>query len=118
MFVLQFFSIIVFGCIAARGHRDDMGGQCLYGGDSNACGYGIGIGVLAFLLCIGFLVLEALFDQISGVQHRKYAVMADIAVSGMWADLSTKVVQLAKHDNDIINNTKNCCVEILPFCLD
>lgn len=58
--------------------------QCLYGGDANACGYGIGIGVIAFLLCIGFLVLEAMFDQISGVQHRKYAVMADIGISGQF----------------------------------
>ena len=94
-----------------------MEGQCLYGGDSNACGYGIGIGVLAFLLCIGFLVLEALFDQISGVQHRKYAVMADIAVSGMLTDLSTKVVQLAKHNNDVIIQ-KNCCVENTVLLLE
>jgi len=51
-------------------------------GDPNACGYGIGIGVIAFLLCIAFLVLDALFEQLSSVQHRKYAVLADISVSG------------------------------------
>ena len=50
--------------------------------DTNACNYGIGIGVLAFLFCIGFLILEAMFDNISNVQHRKYAVIADIGVSG------------------------------------
>ena len=50
--------------------------------DTNACNYGIGIGVLAFLFCIGFLVLDAMFDNISNIQHRKYAVIADIGVSG------------------------------------
>lgn len=80
-FYFQLFSIIVFSCVAARG-TSFATGKCMYGGDANACGYGIGIGVIAFLLCIAFLVLEAMFEQISGVQHRKYAVMADIAVSG------------------------------------
>lgn len=56
--------------------------MCYYNNDNNACGYGIGIGVLAFLFCIAFLVLDALFEQISGVQHRKYAVMADMGISG------------------------------------
>ena len=50
--------------------------------DTNACNYGIGIGVLAFLFCIGFLILDAMFDNISNIQHRKYAVIADIGVSG------------------------------------
>lgn len=50
--------------------------------DVNACGYGTGIGVIAFLLCIGFLIVDALFDNLSGVQHRKYAVLADLGASG------------------------------------
>ena len=53
-------------------------------GDSNACGYGIGIGVLAFLFCIGFLILDAMFDNMSSVQHRKYAVLADLGISGRY----------------------------------
>ncbi|WAQ97303.1 SNG3-like protein [Mya arenaria] len=75
------FSIIVFGCISAGGYYDHM---CQMN-DSGACGFGVGIGVLAFLFCIGFLVIDALFDNMSSVQHRKYAVLADLGVSGLWA---------------------------------
>jgi hypothetical protein len=77
--VFQLFSIVVFGCIAAKGW---WASNCQMNNDPNACGYGTGIGVLAFLLCIGFLVLDAMFEQISSVQYRKYAVLADLAVSG------------------------------------
>ena len=78
VFSVQLFSIIVFGCISSQawyGHSCQMQ-------DSGACSYGTGIGVLAFLLCIGFLISDAFFDNLSGVQHRKYAVMADMAISG------------------------------------
>ncbi|XP_041362528.1 synaptogyrin-2-like [Gigantopelta aegis] len=78
------FSIIVFGCISSGGWYAN---QCQMSGDSNACGYGTGIGVLAFLFCIGFLITDALFENISSVQHRKYAVIADLSVSGFWTFL-------------------------------
>lgn len=77
-FILQVFSIIVFGCISAGGYYED---HCQMN-DSGACGYGIGIGVMAFLFCIGFLIIDVLFDNMSSVQHRKYAVLADLGVSG------------------------------------
>jgi hypothetical protein len=72
------FSIIVFGCISAGGYYRD---HCQMR-DSGACGYGIGIGVMAFLFCIAFLIIDVLFDNMSSVQHRKYAVLADLIVSG------------------------------------
>lgn len=50
--------------------------------DTNACGYGTGIGVLAFLLCIAFLIVDVVFDNLSSVQQRKYAVIADLSISG------------------------------------
>ncbi|XP_045214490.1 synaptogyrin-2-like [Mercenaria mercenaria] len=77
------FSIIVFGCISAGGYYRD---HCQMR-DSGACGYGIGIGVTAFLLCIGFLIIDVLFDNMSSVQHRKYAVLADLVVSALWTFL-------------------------------
>uniref|UniRef100_A0A0B6ZCV3 MARVEL domain-containing protein n=1 Tax=Arion vulgaris TaxID=1028688 RepID=A0A0B6ZCV3_9EUPU len=61
--------------------------ECIMNNDDNACGYGTGIGVIAFLLCLGFLVVDALFDNLSSVQHRKYAVLADLGVSGLWTFL-------------------------------
>ncbi|XP_064603607.1 synaptogyrin-1-like [Liolophura sinensis] len=82
------FSIIVFGCIASGGwHRQGEESHCIMNDDANACGYGTGIGVIAFLACIIFLVLDAMFDNLSSVQHRKYVVIADIVFSGFWAFL-------------------------------
>ncbi|XP_062605601.1 synaptogyrin-2-like [Saccostrea cucullata] len=78
------FSIIVFGCILAEGW---YAGHCQMNDDPNACGYGTGIGIIAFLLCLGFLVLDAVFENISSVQYRKYVVLADMAISGLWTFL-------------------------------
>lgn len=58
-----------------------MNGACAYGEKSN-CGYGTAVGVLAFLGLLVFLVLDALFDNLSNVDHRKYIVIGDIAFSG------------------------------------
>lgn len=75
---LQVFSIIVFSCIAADAYSSV---HCAYGAKSN-CGYGTAVGVLAFLGLLVFLVLDALFDNLSNVEHRKYIVIGDIAFSG------------------------------------
>jgi hypothetical protein len=75
------FAIVVFGCIADKGHQ---GNDCVYNGVEGACGYGIAVGVIAFLALMAFLVLDAMFDNISNVMHRKYAVLADIGFSGFW----------------------------------
>ncbi|XP_063981007.1 synaptogyrin [Diachasmimorpha longicaudata] len=87
--VCLLFSIIIFGCISSKGYRSDENGKeyCLYNGDANACNYGVGIGVLAFLACIGFLVGEYLFEQMSSVKTRKHYVLADLGFSGLWAFL-------------------------------
>lgn len=79
LLIFQIWSIVVFGCIIAEGWHGD---QCQMHGDSNACGYGTGIGILAFIICLVFLVLDAMFDNISSVQHRKYVVLADLGISG------------------------------------
>ncbi|KAK7790804.1 hypothetical protein R5R35_012059 [Gryllus longicercus] len=82
------FAIIVFGCISSQGWA--MGKEkeyCLYNDDSNACNYGVGIGVIAFLAAIGFLVGEYLFEQMSSVKTRKHYVLGDLGFSGFWSFL-------------------------------
>lgn len=74
-------SIVVFGCISSQGWEKD---KCRYNGDPNACAFGTWIGVLAFVGLMILLAVDAMFDNISGIQHRKYAVMADIGFSGTW----------------------------------
>ncbi|XP_022102422.1 synaptogyrin-3-like [Acanthaster planci] len=85
--VAWLFSIIVFGCIANKGWISLPGNPyhiCFYNADGNACNFGIAVGVFAFLACIGFLVVDVMFDNLSNVQMRKYAVIADLAFSGLW----------------------------------
>lgn len=84
--ILQLFAIIVFGCISSQGWRVDTNGKdyCLYNGDSNACNYGVGIGVIAFLASMGFIVGEYLFEQMSSVKTRKHYVLGDIGFSGKY----------------------------------
>lgn len=56
--------------------------------DANACGYGTGIGIIAFIAAVGFLLVDALYEQISSVQNRKYLTMADLAFSGeLWGNV-------------------------------
>lgn len=72
------FAIIVFACIAQEGYYDD---KCRYSG-SNACGYGIAIGVIAFLLSMAFLGLDVYFPNISNIKTRKAIVVAELVLSG------------------------------------
>lgn len=84
-------AIIVFGCIAAEGTQiDKYTGKeyCVYDNNNSACGFGIAVGVFAFLACMLFLVIDAVFDNLSNVTHRKYAVMADVGFSGMFSAMS------------------------------
>lgn len=87
---MQLFAIIVFGCISSQGwqlNRTTNEQECLYDRDSNACNYGVGIGVIAFLASIGFLAGEYLFEQMSSVKTRKHYVLGDLGFSGFWAFL-------------------------------
>lgn len=57
----QICSIIVFGCIADKLDVSINGhGVCLYN-ESNACSFGVTIGVLGFLMCLAFLVKDVLY---------------------------------------------------------
>ncbi|CAH0563800.1 unnamed protein product [Brassicogethes aeneus] len=88
--VCWLFSIIVFGCISSQGWLYDEASKknkCLYNGDSNACNYGVGISVIAFLASMGFIAGEYLFEQMSSVKTRKHYVLGDLGFSGAWAFL-------------------------------
>lgn len=86
MINLQLFSIIVFGCISSQGWQltpdNPTKETCLYNNDPNACNYGVGISVIAFLASMGFLAGEYLFEQMSSVKTRKHYVLGDLGFSG------------------------------------
>lgn len=77
-FVAWVFAIIVFACIAQEGYVDN---KCRYN-NSNACGYGVSIGVIGFLLTMAFTGLDFYFPNISSVKMRKRAVLLELGISG------------------------------------
>lgn len=82
---LQIFSIVVFATIIAEGYINPATqgeAKCMFNNNDSACSYGVGIGVLAFLACVAFLLLDAYFPQISNANERKYIVMGDLGFSG------------------------------------
>ncbi|XP_028266967.1 synaptogyrin-2a [Parambassis ranga] len=84
------FSIVVFATITAEGYTNPARQgetKCMFNNNDSACSYGVGIGVLAFLACVAFLLLDAYFPQISNAKERKYIVMGDLGFSVVWTFL-------------------------------
>lgn len=85
--VCWLFALIQFICLAAGGHfvdPDTGERKCVLKNGSGPCGFLIFLGVLAFLDCMVFLAIDAVFDNWSNVKHRKYAVLADLGFSAGW----------------------------------
>ena len=76
----------MFGCISAGGYDDDNG-KCLFNDKPDACHYGVGIGVIAFLGCIAFLAIDVQFDTIDNPDAKKYITLGDLAFSALWCFL-------------------------------
>ncbi|KAG7460198.1 hypothetical protein MATL_G00218780 [Megalops atlanticus] len=85
------FAIVVFATITGEGYYNVDPKQstpmCMFNQNDSACHYGVGIGILAFLACVAFLVLDAYFPQISNANDRRRIVMADLIFSGAWTFL-------------------------------
>ncbi|XP_075846356.1 synaptogyrin-2 isoform X2 [Microtus pennsylvanicus] len=78
-------ALIVFSCIFGEGYsntHDSRQLHCVFNKNEDACRYGSAIGVLAFLASAFFLVVDALFSQISNATDRKYLVIGDLLFSG------------------------------------
>ncbi|KAH0629390.1 hypothetical protein JD844_011441, partial [Phrynosoma platyrhinos] len=87
---LQLFALIVFSCIIGEGYTNIHSGDnlyCIFNHNEDACRYGIGIGVVAFLACVFFFMVDIYFPQISNVTDRKYLVIADLGFSALWTFL-------------------------------
>jgi hypothetical protein len=76
------FAIIVFSCIIHGGSEYEF---CLYGNDSNACGYGIWIGIIAFIAALLGLVIEAFSDRITNVRERRIVIICELGFSALWS---------------------------------
>lgn len=90
--VCLLFALIEFCCIFGEGYTNnhgDLSGQeyCVFNRNEDACRYGSAIGVLAFLACAFFLVVDGYFPQLSNATDRKYLVIGDLLFSGVWTFL-------------------------------
>lgn len=76
--------MVVFGSIINEGYVN-IGSEtlhCVFNKNNDACNYGVTIGIIAFLACIFFFVLDMKFQQISSIKDRKKAVLLEIGFSG------------------------------------
>lgn len=84
------FAIVVFASITTEGYVNSAHSaeaKCIFNQNDSACHYAVGIGVIAFLACVGFLVLDVYVPFMSNAQERKFAVLADLGFSGVWTFL-------------------------------
>ncbi|EPQ18933.1 Synaptogyrin-2 [Myotis brandtii] len=86
----QVFALIVFSCIFGEGYSNTHESNqryCVFNHNEDACRYGSAIGVLAFLACAFFFVVDVYFPQISNAVDRKYLVIGDLLFSALWTFL-------------------------------
>nr|KAF6297088.1 synaptogyrin 2 [Myotis myotis] len=84
------FALIVFSCIFGEGYSNTHESHqryCVFNRNEDACRYGSAIGVLAFLACAFFFVVDVYFPQISNAVDRKYLVIGDLLFSALWTFL-------------------------------
>ncbi|XP_065659822.1 synaptogyrin-2 [Hydra vulgaris] len=74
------FAVVVFGCISDQGYIEPYG-QCVFNKNQEACHYGVGVGVIAFLSCLLFLALDFKFESISNTSIRRLIVFGDLGFS-------------------------------------
>jgi hypothetical protein len=51
--------------------------------NAGACSIGVGVGALAFITLVFFLIVDARFDSLSSIKIRRRAVVSDLAISGL-----------------------------------
>lgn len=82
---MQLFALVVFACITTEGYinpPETAEVKCIFNQNDSACNYAVGIGVLGFLACVAFLLLDVYVPFSSNVAEKKYAVLADLGFSG------------------------------------
>lgn len=118
----QVFALIVFSCIIGEGYTNKPRSSelfCVFNHNQDACRYGVGIGVLGFLACVFFLLVDFYFPQISNVTDRKYLVLADLAFSGTSRQArpgSTGLARLCPHRSQLADNSCPCPAPGMTCC--
>ncbi|KAH7637516.1 synaptogyrin [Dermatophagoides farinae] len=114
-------SIIVWCCISFNAwHRKGRKEFCLYNNDNAACRFGSTIGFIGFLAATAFLVLEAIFQNLSSIKLRRRAVLVDAGFSASWSILYLIVfgylgIAWGKADYPYLGNGINNCRAAIVF---
>ncbi|XP_028829722.1 synaptogyrin-2b [Denticeps clupeoides] len=83
-------AMVVFACITGEGYVNslhDPQARCVFNKSDSACHYAVGVGIIAFLACMAFLLADAYMPFMSNAQDRKKIVAADLIFSGVWTFL-------------------------------
>lgn len=81
---LQVFAIVVFGTISDQGYYSPMSkanGTCMFNNNECACSYAVGVGVLAFVACVVFPILDIIISKTSNATEKSRIVKGDLAFS-------------------------------------
>ncbi|NXW64573.1 SNG2 protein, partial [Eurystomus gularis] len=84
------FALIVFACLIGEGYTNVSSSSqlfCIFNHNEDACRYGIGIGILAFLACIFFFMVDVYFPQISNTTDRNPSPSCHLPPAGVWTFL-------------------------------
>lgn len=75
--------MIVWASISLNGwQKKGRKEVCLFNGDNSACRLGSGVAFIGFVGAIAFLVIEALFQNLSSIKVRRRVVLGDVGFSG------------------------------------
>ncbi|XP_026020679.1 synaptogyrin-2-like [Astatotilapia calliptera] len=78
------FAIVVFGTISDQGYyspTSKTNGTCMFNNNECACSYAVGVGVLAFVACVVFPILDVIISKISSATAKERIVKGDLAFS-------------------------------------
>ncbi|CAL1601913.1 unnamed protein product [Knipowitschia caucasica] len=84
------FALVVFGTITNEGYINpptSSEARCMFNQNDSACHFAVAVGVIAFLACGIFTVLDIYLPFMSSAPDRKYIVMGELAFSGLWTFL-------------------------------
>lgn len=89
-FLSWLFALVVFACITTEGYinpPESAEVKCIFNQNNSACQYAVSIGVIGFLACVAFLLLDVYIPFTSNAAERKYTVLVDLGFSGVWTFL-------------------------------
>ncbi|XP_007956299.1 synaptogyrin-4 [Orycteropus afer afer] len=82
------FSLVVFSSLLTDGYQNKTDSpqlHCVLNGNAVACSFAVGAGLLTFLSCLGFLVLDAHEGRLASSRFRTAIQLLDFILAVIWA---------------------------------